>query len=187
MPTMTPSEYKGMSRWLGALLLVASASVEGVRFVGVSRRQCLSALPAAAALAAPWRVLADDGDDKLAASLIDARAQLAACEDGLASGAPDWDAVRNAVKSVTTRLTLKGYLGESVKSRAAALSESDAAPILADRSALLRSLGSLDNGAYKQQQAFFSKPSPEQLTFLRADLSESERYLDSLIANLAKK
>lgn len=65
--------------------------------------------------------------------------------------AGDWDAVRQAVSFTLPFLSVKGYTGESVKSRAVTLTDDVKNQVIAQRQALLVALGTLDKAAYNVQ------------------------------------
>ena len=133
------------------LVLMSGLALSSAAHVPMMANRCSRrvAFSAAAALAAQPRVALAE-ESKLTAALLKARATLV--DSKLALDAGDWDAVRAAVKQATTPLTLKGYLGDSVKARIVALGDAGA-PLAADRMDLLRALGIVDRYCYQRQSA----------------------------------
>lgn len=105
-------------------------------------------------LLAPRAARADE--DSLVAALRDVRAQFGGELGGatLLVQTREWDEVRTLIRKALTLLTLKGYLGASVKSRILAMAEgSPERKGLTDaRQALLQALGALDTLAFEQQK-----------------------------------
>jgi len=114
-------------------------------------------------------VLPVSAEDPLAAKLLQVRSQLEAAKGELTLG--NVDRVRLAVKDVSTPLTLKGYLGDSVKARAISTGSEGLA---AERATLLRSLGAIDKYCYEEQM----KRSTEIMR------SEAMKSLDESLASL---
>ena len=120
----------------------------------LSRRQFLAASCASslgATLLPAKAVFAADNEDKLVERLLQVREKLVAAEADLDAGI--FDAVRNTIKLALAPLTLKGYLGDSVKARAAALGEDNAlgTSLKAKRQALLVALSGVDTYCYERQ------------------------------------
>ena len=105
-------------------------------------------------LLAPRVARADE--DSLVAELRKVRTQFSSEATGVAVlvQTREWDDVRTQIRRALTLLTLKGYLGASVKSRILAMAEgSPERKGLTDaRQALLQALGALDRLAFEQQQ-----------------------------------
>ena len=118
----------------------------------VLTRRCISLL--GPMLLAPRAARADE--DSLVAALRDVRAQFGGELGGatLLVQTREWDEVRTLIRKALTLLTLKGYLGASVKSRILAMAEgSPERKGLTDaRQALLQALGALDTLAFEQQK-----------------------------------
>ena len=113
----------------------------------VSRRAV--SFGAAAAIVLP-ALPAHASDDALADRLMQARTALDSAKGWLAND--EIQSVRKTVDITLKLLTIKGYLGESVKSRAADMGEGDAsAVILAERKKLILNLGYLDKYCYSRQ------------------------------------
>lgn len=96
----------------------------------------------------------------------------------------EWDDVRTQIRRALTLLTLKGYLGASVKSRILAMAEgSPERKGLTDaRQALLQALGALDRLAFEQQQRRDKAFDPtEGLAIVQASVDA----LDAVITRLA--
>lgn len=112
----------------------------------LSRRAAL--LSSTLALLPPLPACAEDA---LVAGLQDARAQFEGADRLVQSG--QWDEVRKLVAMTLTLLSLKGYRGSSVKSRALELTEGPERQGLLDaRAKLLQALGALDRLAYERQK-----------------------------------
>ena len=118
----------------------------------LSRRSMLVLGPIS--LLAPQVARADE--DALLGELRKVRTQFSSEATGAAVlvQTREWDEVRTQVRSVLSLLTMKGYLGASVKSRILALPEgSPERKGLNDaRTALLQALGALDQLAFEQQK-----------------------------------
>lgn len=121
---------------------------------GVSRRTWVVSA-AALPMALSARSAHADVNDLLVTRLNQARDGLTGCEAKINARDRDLEAVRRAVKDTLTPLTMKGYAGESVKSRAAALAndgKSESAAAITDaRRAVLISLGDLDRATFEKQ------------------------------------
>ena len=118
----------------------------------LSRRSMLVLGPIS--LLAPQVASADE--DALLGELRKVRTQFSSEATGAAVlvQTREWDEVRTQVRKVLSLLTMKGYLGASVKSRILALPEgSPERKGLNDaRTALLQALGALDQLAFEQQK-----------------------------------
>ena len=118
----------------------------------LSRRSMLVLGPIS--LLAPQVARADE--DALLGELRKVRTQFSSEAIGAAVlvQTREWDEVRTQVRRVLSLLTMKGYLGASVKSRILALPEgSPERKGLNDaRTALLQALGALDQLAFEQQK-----------------------------------
>ncbi len=112
--------------------------------------------------------------DPLLTRLGDARARLDTAQVALREG--NLDIVRQAVKAAVTPLTMKGYLGQSVKSRAQEAGSSD---LLEARAVLLKTLGVVDKWCYERQTSFGQSSS--DLAVPSSALRESIAALDEVI------
>ena len=129
------------------LALQPGASISGRALPGVSvSRRALLVAPFAVGLLPAH---ADDAEDKLVVRLDEVRARLVTAQSSF--DAEEWDDVRGAVKVTLEPLTLKGYLGDSVKARATALGEEKGATLKAQRMELLTQLSGLDGYCYQRQ------------------------------------
>ena len=119
----------------------------------VLSRRCMLVL-GPISLLAPQVARADE--DALLGELRKVRTQFSSEATGVAVlvQTREWDEVRTQVRRVLSLLTMKGYLGASVKSRILALPEgSPERKGLNDaRTALLQALGALDQLAFEQQK-----------------------------------
>ena len=138
------------------LLLTFLSSYDALRLVPTRRIMVQGALACTTSSLLSSPVHAAEGD-KLIARLQEASQQLATTKNSLADG--DWDTVRAAVKGASTPLTMKGYLGESVKSRAL---ETGSEELAAARKELLKSLGTLDRYCYDRQMGKSSSLNPSE-------------------------
>ena len=135
-------------------------------------------------LLAPRVARADE--DSLVAELRKIRTQFSNEATGVAVlvQTREWDDVRTQIRRALTLLTLKGYLGASVKSRILAMAEgSPERKGLTDaRQALLQALGALDRLAFEQQQRRDKAFDPtEGLAIVQASVDA----LDAVITRLA--
>jgi len=147
------------------MLLILTASLSlltppplGRAGPALPRRACLAAAAATAAgLHAPPAIAIGESLMEAAVSADPLIVRLKQAREGIAAvplqaDSGDWAAVRKTVSFTLPFLTLKGYTGESVKSRAASLKTEQAkATVLDQRSALLVSLAKLDKAAYAVQ------------------------------------
>ena len=158
-------------------------------------RRCVSLL-SPMLLFAPLAAHADDDPlvtDPLVAALQDVRAQF-----GSGIGSPavalvqnrEWDEVRTLVRKALTPLTMKGYLGASVKSRIVALAEGspERQSLNNARQDLLQALGALDKLAFEQQKlsplsgaAQVFDPT-EALSYLQASVDAMDAVIKRLAA-----
>lgn len=129
------------------------------------------------ALGAPRTAVAAADGDALAEQLLDARDGLAKCTE--LADARDWDAIRRAVALTLSFLSLKGYTGESVKSRALRLGGEAGEKLAAARRALLVELGSLDRLAFDAQLSRGVEPSA-----FSSPIDASVRALDAVLEAL---
>ena len=136
------------ARRLVLLVLLSSSAALALRISPALSRRATIAAAATAFLPAP-SVLAVQ-DDALLNRLREVQTQLESAQTALSRS--EWDTVRAAVKAATSPLTMKGYLGDSVKARAAATESADLA---AGRIQLLRSLAAVDKFCYDRQQSQF--------------------------------
>ena len=131
---------------------VACLSEEAPTSGPILSRRCMLLGPML--LLAPRVARADE--DSLVAELRKVRTQFSSEATGVAVlvQTREWDDVRTQIRRALTLLTLKGYLGASVKSRILAMAEgSPERKGLTDaRQALLQALGALDRLAFEQQQ-----------------------------------
>eukprot|EP00964_Phaeocystis_antarctica_P098056 scaffold64115_cov65-Phaeocystis_antarctica.AAC.6 len=146
-------------------------------------RRCVSLL-GPMLLLAPRVARADE--DSLVAALRDVRTDFSSEATGVAVlvQTREWDDVRTQIRRALTLLTLKGYLGASVKSRILAMAEgSPERKGLTDaRQALLQALGALDRLAFEQQQRRDKAFDPtEGLAIVQASVDA----LDAVITRLA--
>ena len=140
-------------------------------------------------LIAPRVARADE--DTLVAALRDVRTSFGNELGGARSlvQSCEWDEVRTLIRKALTPLTLKGYLGASVKSRILAMAEgSPERKGLTDaRQELLQALGDLDRLAFEQQK--LSPLSAAGKAFdpseALSDVEASVAALDSVIKRLA--
>ena len=126
-----------------------AASCSALRVAAPSRRSALQTFAAAASLPTallPARCIA--ADDPLLTRLAEARAGLVTSLDEF--DAEQFDSVRRAIKTAVTPLTMRGYLGVSVKTRA---QESGSEDLANARVELLRNLGTVDQYCYQRQSA----------------------------------
>ena len=165
-----------------ALLTALSTPAVGLRLGGGVRSLDGAALSRRALLAAPFAIaispragLAEE-DDKLVSRLISVRQKLDESRPALAAG--EWDAVRIAVRAALAPLTIKGYLGDSVKARALAAGDKGAA-LKAERIELLRQLSGVDQYCYEQQSG--ANPSPADTTKAKDQLEGAVLTLDDVI------
>merc|ERR1711957_834304 len=91
-------------------------------------------------------------EDSLVAALRDVRAQFGGELGGatLLVQTREWDEVRTLIRKALTLLTLKGYLGASVKSRILAMAEGS--PERKGLTDARQALGALDTLAFEQQK-----------------------------------
>jgi hypothetical protein len=165
--------------YLMVLFLVADCHawhLDPPRGVDMRRRHVLSAVAAAS-----WLPLspAVAEEDVLVKRLLTARDALSAASGALKES--DWDRVRKAVKDAATPLTLKGYLGDSVKARVLALEEAkegSGRDLAADRVSLLRSLAVIDKYCYARQTGGNTDDDPASA------IESSLNSLDSIVAKL---
>ena len=146
--------------------------------------RCVSLLGPMLLLLAPRVARADE--DSLVAALRDVRTDFSSEATGVAVlvQTREWDDVRTQIRRALTLLTLKGYLGASVKSRILAMAEgSPERKGLTDaRQALLQALGALDRLAFEQQQRRDKAFDPtEGLAIVQASVDA----LDAVITRLA--
>ena len=142
----------------------------------LSRRRIIQQTAALALYATPFTARAND--DALRERLADAQDRLKAAQLDLASG--ELGNVRQAVKTALTPLTMKGYLGDSVKARAQATGSTELAEA---RNKLLRNLGELDQYCYSQQtRAPWDKPLDSDVA--TAALEGAISSLDTVISKL---
>jgi len=153
----------------------------------LSRRAALfGALSAPLTIAAtPNPALAENSRiDPLTIRLKQSREELDACVRLLEN--KQWDQVRKIINELLAPMSFNGYLGESVKSRAAAwvaageLERSER--IVARRSKLMGYLSTLQNGVYAAQTSNKQKMlSPDEL---QATLASASAALDDVIAEM---
>uniref|UniRef100_A0A7S4C685 Uncharacterized protein n=1 Tax=Chrysotila carterae TaxID=13221 RepID=A0A7S4C685_CHRCT len=112
------------------------------------------------------------------------REELAASEAKLRDR--DWDKLRLTISKLVKLLTVKGYLGESVKSRAAAMGAAGE-EITYRRVKLLQNLYSVDKFAFEQQLRKFEIGSDAELLEIAKaaeSLKTSVGLLDAIILGL---
>ena len=140
-------------RTIGSRLSPVACLSEEATSGPILSRRCISLL-GPMLLLAPRVARADE--DPLVAELQKVRTQFSSEATGVAVlvQTREWDDVRTRVRTALTLLTMKGYLGASVKSRILAMPEgSPERKGLTDaRQALLQALGALDQLAYEQQK-----------------------------------
>ena len=162
------------------LLAVLSASAGAMRPPGITRRDALQGI-SVLSLVPPTALFAADISDPLSLRLTEAKSKLIAAQPALESG-QNFDQVRQAVKKTITPLTMKGYLGSSVKSRS---QEGEGSPDLADaRLALLRSLGIVDRYCYKRQTSLSFGAQPDESAAAITALADAIASLDTVISLL---
>lgn len=153
----------------------------------VISRRCI-ALLGPIALLAPQVARADE--DALLGELRKVRTQFSSEATGVAVlvQTREWDDVRTQIRQVLSLLTMKGYLGASVKSRILALPEgSPERKSLNDaRQALLQALGALDQLAFEQQKLspLSSKAKDFDATEALSAVQASIDGLDAVITRL---
>lgn len=155
----------------------------------VLSRRCISLL-GSISLLTPQVACADE--DALLGELRKVRTQFGSEATGVAVlvQAREWDDVRTQIRRVLSLLTMKGYLGASVKSRILALPEgSPERKGLSDaRQALLQALGVLDQLAFEQQKLSpLSKQakdfdSTEALSAVQASIDALDAVITRLVA-----
>ena len=165
---------------------VALACLSSEEAPVLSRRSMLVLGPIS--LLAPQVARADE--DALLGELRKVRTQFSSEATGAAVlvQTREWDEVRTQVRRVLSLLTMKGYLGASVKSRILALPEgSPERKGLNDaRTALLQALGALDQLAFEQQKLSpLSKQAKEfDATEALSAVQASINGLDAVITRL---
>eukprot|EP00900_Chrysochromulina_parva_P012378 jgi/Chrpa1/21140/Chrysochromulina_OHIO_Genome00007122-RA len=154
------------------LLLPAGTAL----FVSPRRAHLQQAAAAAAAAAAAFPLVAPAvaDEDPLVTRLRDAQSRLESAQFALNEG--NIDQVRQAVKAAVTPLTMKGYLGSSVKSRA---QDSGSTELLQARTTLLKNLGIVDKWCYDRQTSFGQSSSDS--TIPTSALRESVVAIDKVI------
>ena len=110
------------------------------------------------------------------------RQQFDGCEQLIESR--EWGEVRQLVTKTVTLMTLKGYRGASVKSRALEMKDDS---LLDARAGLLKALGALDKLAYEQQQKspFSSASKAFDPSEAVAEVRESTAKLDLILKKLS--
>ena len=167
---------------IAAVLTALSTPAVGLRVGGGVRSLDGATLSRRAILAAPFavafspRVALAEEEDKLVSRLISVRQKLDESKPALAAG--EWDEVRVAVRAALAPLTIKGYLGDSVKARALAAGDKGAA-LKAERADLLRQLSGVDQYCYEQQSG--ANPSPADTTKAKEQLEGAVKTLDDVI------
>lgn len=159
--------------FIGLLLLAATCSALRISTI-ITRRTVLQATPIAFA-----PLVAHADEDPLVTRLGEVRARLEVAQSQLESG--EMEKVRLAVKAAVTPLTMKGYLGVSVKSRA---QESGSVELAAARTTLLRSLGAVDQYCYKRQTSFGQSLELDESAKAATSLSDSIQTIDAVIKML---
>ena len=196
--TILPPPVMLMARLLARLLLVVQCTAlvpladrSRARIAvrpqppALSRRQA-ALLGSALALQLPLAAGAEAEVDSLVAALQDVRSQWGSADQLVR--AAQWDEVRKLVQSTLSLLSLKGYRGASVKSRALDLDEGTPARkgLLEDRQSLLVALGALDRLAYEQQGGGLRRG--PKTTFdpseALADVKASSDALDAILKRL---
>ena len=156
------------------LLLLASAGCTALRFSATRRAHLQQVAAATVAAASPLVALAVADEDPLVTRLRDAQSRLESAQFALNEG--NIDQVRQAVKAAVTPLTMKGYLGSSVKSRA---QDSGSTELLEARTTLLKNLGIVDKWCYDRQTSFGQSSSDS--TIPTTALRESVVAIDKVI------
>ena len=145
----------------------------------VSRRAALGATAAVAVAAVLPAHAAHASDDLLADRLLQARNALDGASVSMANG--DVQSVRRIIDKTLKLLTIKGYLGESLKSRVAEMGESEAsAVILAERKKLILNLGYLDKYCYSRQTGADASGAPDA----ERNREDALTALDAILARL---
>ena len=157
------------------LLLTITAAL---RVPSLPRRHVLGL--AAATPFAPLAAIAGGDPDKLVAKLQSVRQNLVDVEPALGT---DPSKVRDAVASALFPMTIKGYLGDSVKARAVDLKEAGqdekAGALKRERLAVLKALNAVDTYCFEQQTG--KQPSGAPPAEVKAQLEAAVSSLDSVI------
>ena len=173
---------------LGVTLLVAAllghCEAWRVAAPGTARLTRRQALVATTAAVLPTPAFAEE--DELVKRLVEVRQSLAASSAALDN--KQYDAVRLAVKNAATPLTIKGYLGDSVKARAQSLGpEGGGKELAALRKELILSLAVIDNYCYQRQAAAasFLGGGGEDAGDPKVALETSLTSLDTIVVRLS--